>query len=315
MEHLYNCELIQDLMPGYIDQILSETGTKTVQEHLEHCEKCKEVYREMKEGNESKSVSKEQMALNGFRKIRKQIRIKTIVGVLTGLFLAPVLYIFLVYFVIGIPVEPHAITISNVVYQEEDRSLTIEGELDYAGERVSRVVWEKSKGISGQLFITVYMAETLPIYQGRKDFSITIPEMEEYTVYLESPRAAQMEVYNWVEDHFIMLQSMEEKIYASVPELDEERDVLMFFGIMELDGKKGFSYSVHHLFGEDVWHQYFLNRLVMHGDVKGGDFLMWISLEEPHQIFVYDFPGGGYTQDTSVILKYKEDLEEKEFLP
>lgn len=314
MEHHYDCELIQDLIPGYIDQVLSESGTRTVQEHLEYCTECKRVYKEMKEGGMGDSVSKEQMALNGFRKIRKYTRLKVIVGVFSGLFLAVVLYIFFVYFIIGVPVDPSSMTISNVIYHEEDRSLTIEGNLNYAGCRVSRVVWEESKESSGILFVTVYMAETLPFYQGKKDFSITIPEMEEYRVYLDSPKTVQREVYSWTDDHFIMLQSLKEEIYASVPELDRERDVLMFFRITEVDGNKGISYSVDHLFGEDVWYQYFFNKLVLHGDMELGDFEMWISLDKPYQILVYDSLNKEYTQDTSVILEYKKKLEEKDVL-
>ena len=50
MNENYPCDIIQDLLPGYIDEILSETGTRVVKEHLEECEKCNQVYLEMKEG-------------------------------------------------------------------------------------------------------------------------------------------------------------------------------------------------------------------------------------------------------------------------
>ena len=50
MDNRYSCEVIQDLIPGYIDQVLSETGIKVVQEHLEDCSECQKVYQEMKEG-------------------------------------------------------------------------------------------------------------------------------------------------------------------------------------------------------------------------------------------------------------------------
>ncbi len=315
MKHNDDCELIQDLIPGYIDKVLSKTGTKAVEEHLENCEGCRKVYKEMQEGNEMEAFSKEQKALDGFRKVRQHIRIKGIIGIFFGLGLAAVLYVFFIHYIIGLPTVPDMISILDVDYHEEDQSLTIEGELSYFGFRISRVDWERDDAAK-VVYMTVYEAETLPFYQGKRNFSITIPEMEDYTVYLESPRSIQREVYQWRwdYDHATLLFSLEEEIYASVPELDKERDVLSYFEIKEVEGKKGALYSVDHLFGEEVWHQYYFNKLVMHGDIKTGDFDLWISLEEPYQILVVDRKNGEYTQDTSVILDYKKALEDKEFI-
>lgn len=316
MDNRYSCEVIQDLIPGYIDGVLSETGTKVVQEHLEDCRNCRQVYDEMTAGSEKEGLPKEEIALDGFRKIRRRTRIlKIIVGLFSGLLLVGIFSGFLLFFVIGLPAPTSGVSILNVSYQEEDQSLTIEGELNYFGYRVSRVVWEESDSTAKTLFLTVYIAETLPFYQGRKDFSVTIPNMEDYVVYLDSPKSIQEEVYRWTWDHSMLLYSLEEEIYSCVSELDRERDVLLYEEMVELDGKKMASFSVEHLFGEDVWYGYYGGRLVMHGDNQSEDYKIWISIEEPYSIFVYNRVTGEYTQDTSVILQYRKGLEEKGGLP
>ena len=70
MNENYPCDIIQDLLPGYIDEILSETGTRVVKEHLEECEKCNHVYLEMKEGLNSEEELNETLALDGFKKVQ-----------------------------------------------------------------------------------------------------------------------------------------------------------------------------------------------------------------------------------------------------
>ena len=44
MNREYPCEVIQDLLPGYIDGILSKTGADVVKEHLKECDACRRCY-------------------------------------------------------------------------------------------------------------------------------------------------------------------------------------------------------------------------------------------------------------------------------
>lgn len=313
MDNRYSCEVIQDLIPGYIDKVLSETGTKIVQEHLEECEECGKVYREMKEGEE-KEMTKEQMVLDGFRKIRKRTKIlKIIAGLFFSLCLVVVGYVFLVWYVIGEPVTVDQVFISEVIYQEEDQSLIVKGELrGLSSYRISRVAWEEDEHIGGEINIVIYVAETLPFYRGRKDFSITIPNMEDAKAYLACPKYNRQEIYSWSNDHILKLYSLQEEIYSRVPELDKERDVMSYSGIQEYEGRKWATYHIDHLFGEEIWHQYFNGQLIMHGDIKLGDFQMLITLEEPYQILVYDYKTCEYKEDTSVVSEYLAALEDKE---
>lgn len=42
-----NCDMIKDLLPVYIERMTSEASDKAIQEHLEECPSCREIYRQM----------------------------------------------------------------------------------------------------------------------------------------------------------------------------------------------------------------------------------------------------------------------------
>lgn len=42
------CDIVKDLLPLYVEQLAGEASKIAVEEHLEECESCKEIYREMK---------------------------------------------------------------------------------------------------------------------------------------------------------------------------------------------------------------------------------------------------------------------------
>ncbi len=41
------CDIINDLLPLYIDECCSEESSKEVENHLENCEKCKDLYKSL----------------------------------------------------------------------------------------------------------------------------------------------------------------------------------------------------------------------------------------------------------------------------
>ena len=68
------CDIVRDLMPGYIDGVISEAGSSAVREHLDECGECRRIFLEMKEGMADQSTSEERAALDGFKKIRSRTR-------------------------------------------------------------------------------------------------------------------------------------------------------------------------------------------------------------------------------------------------
>ena len=43
-----DCDIIKDLLPLYVEQIASEKSGKAIEEHLQECEACREIYNNMK---------------------------------------------------------------------------------------------------------------------------------------------------------------------------------------------------------------------------------------------------------------------------
>lgn len=41
---IHNCDVVQDLLPLYLDEVCSGASGKLVREHLEECEKCRRMY-------------------------------------------------------------------------------------------------------------------------------------------------------------------------------------------------------------------------------------------------------------------------------
>lgn len=47
MERELACEIVKDLLPLYLDRIVSDVSKKSIEKHLEHCTECNEIYHNM----------------------------------------------------------------------------------------------------------------------------------------------------------------------------------------------------------------------------------------------------------------------------
>lgn len=270
MNKNYSCDIIKDLLPGYIDGVLSEAGENVVKGHLEECEKCNRAYLEMKEELNTEMEAKEQIALDGFKKLRQHTRkLKIAVGIATGLLVFLLLSAFVKVFVIGVPVSTHAMSVDDLSYNEETNCLEISGTVDFASCRVSRVVWKQSEEDSNAVNVFVYEAETLPFQSEKREFNISVPNMKGKTAYLACPDFDQREIYNWKHYHNEKLIELENEII-----------------------------------GENATFWTFNDQLITDGDFESRDFEIRISLDKPYQILIYDYQSGEYTDDYSIISRH-----------
>ena len=79
----YQCEVIKDLMPLYVDDVCSKESKKIIEEHLEICDSCKQYYDAMKSSDNS-IVSEDknnEILADSLQKVKKQIKIKKILAV------------------------------------------------------------------------------------------------------------------------------------------------------------------------------------------------------------------------------------------
>ena len=85
------CELVQDLLPNYIEKLTGEKSTELIQAHLQSCEDCRKVYQSMlpkEQEDEAAKNSGEKTEIDFLKKNRRRNRMIVLACVLGGLVLA-----------------------------------------------------------------------------------------------------------------------------------------------------------------------------------------------------------------------------------
>lgn len=97
----YQCDLVQDLIPLYEDQICSKTSREIVEEHLQECDKCRDIADKLRDHTVEKELTKEKNAViyEHEKKLRKRT---TAIGMATaGILLIPVIVCLICNLAIG----------------------------------------------------------------------------------------------------------------------------------------------------------------------------------------------------------------------
>ncbi len=304
MNEKYNCDVIRDLLPGYIDNILSDTGSELVKNHLGECAECHKIYTEMEESIGKDDLSAhDTIAVDALKKIRKRMNhLKITIGILASILFIFLLSAALKIYVIGKPLETGYMSISDTVYNEETGQLTVNGEINLYSFHVSKVVWEEDKNDTNVVNVIVYYAETIPFAKDKTDFSVVIPNIKGKKVYLACPEYDRMEIYDWRTHHYEEVKNLKNEIYSKIPELNEKTDALdCMQGITTVEGIEGIRFCVDFICGEDASYWWFNGMLTTDGEFVPADFEIWISLKTPHKILIYDYQTGEYIDDFSII--------------
>lgn len=91
MKNRNDCKIVEDLLPAYIDSLLSEESKTFVEEHLKTCETCQKSYQGM-----TSTIQKEEIQNTENIKIIKKYKRKIkILKVLVALFILAILVFFL----------------------------------------------------------------------------------------------------------------------------------------------------------------------------------------------------------------------------
>lgn len=77
-----NCDVIQDLLPSYVDKISSESTNKLVEEHIKSCEKCQEVLQSMSKDIDKKIIENQDEQLDYLKGFRKD-KVKSVIFAIT----------------------------------------------------------------------------------------------------------------------------------------------------------------------------------------------------------------------------------------
>lgn len=67
------CEIVKDLLPLYVDEMVSDVSKKSIEEHLEHCKGCTEMYQNMAIGLEEEKQPSDLQDVRRFLKKTKKM--------------------------------------------------------------------------------------------------------------------------------------------------------------------------------------------------------------------------------------------------
>ncbi|MDO4648897.1 MAG: zf-HC2 domain-containing protein [Eubacteriales bacterium] len=85
-----SCDVIQDLLPLYVDEMLSNDSIELVEEHLRDCPECSEQLQQLRQ-DASAPIQKQQISekssKNAFKKIKRKILMKRLVSVFVAIVL------------------------------------------------------------------------------------------------------------------------------------------------------------------------------------------------------------------------------------
>ena len=74
-----DCEIIQDLIPSYVEEICSKASKECVEEHIAGCKECNELIKLYKKQDFSVN-SLEKKELDGFKKLKRKVKLQSILS-------------------------------------------------------------------------------------------------------------------------------------------------------------------------------------------------------------------------------------------
>lgn len=109
MSHEISCEMIQDLLPLYLDDLTREATAREIEEHLNTCDSCRGSYEKMKaaleirQGEQQREAAREIQYLKGL----KRRTVGTIIGAVAAALLVTGAGIWMKLFLIGSPSDAY----------------------------------------------------------------------------------------------------------------------------------------------------------------------------------------------------------------
>ncbi len=174
MKHKIPCEIIQDLLPSYVDDLVSDVTKTEIKEHIDSCETCKRILKDMKhpmgieEGDwlfqeEKKQEEKE---LDFLRKTRRHSLFIAIGCMIAAIVIAGVI-IFANIYLVGTPIDPNTVACNVKV---EDQTITMQGRLLEEGQCFTSVEFVEEDGV-----VTLFLegAKDAKMFARPNEFSLS----------------------------------------------------------------------------------------------------------------------------------------------
>ncbi|MFA6809094.1 MAG: zf-HC2 domain-containing protein [Eubacteriales bacterium] len=117
------CAIIKDLLPSYIDGLTSTESNLEIEEHLNHCPQCKEIFEQMKGEIRVENAEYNKEKIKPFKKLNRKV-LKAVLITLSVCALVVVSYLY--FFAFGWRVNSADM---NIEYVYKDEKILFEFEL------------------------------------------------------------------------------------------------------------------------------------------------------------------------------------------
>jgi len=167
---MIKCEVIQDLLPLYSDNVASEGSRKLVEEHIENCPDCRKVLETIQSGGAPILLDIDKEEIGALKKMKRKIRKKNIVVAAVSVACAIAIISGVFLYATPLPYDEGKIS-ANLAY---DQVIDIYYDGNYS-KAISKQVGDTVYiGYEGTLFTRLY-------YSGeKKQFSIGLNIMVDY---------------------------------------------------------------------------------------------------------------------------------------
>lgn len=142
-ENKLQCEIIQDLLPSYVDGLTNEVTNEAVEEHLKECENCTKTMERMQEKEPVENDEGQKKEIDFLRKTRRKtfhaviVSMLFVVAVIAGIF-------FVRYYCIGVTINPDMVASKVVV---SGNTVNISGTLTDATFGLSGTDFQEKDGV------------------------------------------------------------------------------------------------------------------------------------------------------------------------
>lgn len=142
-ENKLQCEIVQDLLPSYVDGLTSDVTNEAVKEHLEGCEKCTRTIERMKEKDEVEMDASQEKEIDFLKKTRRKtwcavfVSALLVIGLVAG-------GLFIRFYCIGTTIYPETVVCRAKV---SDKTVTVSGTLTDSAMGISETNFEEKDGV------------------------------------------------------------------------------------------------------------------------------------------------------------------------
>lgn len=75
MKEKRNCRIVQDLLPNYIEKLTNEETNSYIEEHLQECNECEKVLKNMQQELSTNSLKRDSREINYIKKYSRKLKI------------------------------------------------------------------------------------------------------------------------------------------------------------------------------------------------------------------------------------------------